>query len=173
MLQVEDAEIVGAKRFIISTAPDCFHYYVRGECSCHIQWFSSSLLMSLLKKYVCPDLNCWLNLVASCLDDENEIPLKVILCLALFSAINSFNSSPQLDQVSLLVHDFNKGSPFLPFVHTDTVLDVFIQSWQFRWGGVSFTEAMSSVHHAQYLYWYRFVMESVTSSRDVVWCCFE
>ena len=28
-------------------------------------------------------LNCWLNLVASCLDDENEIPLKVI---ALFSA---------------------------------------------------------------------------------------
>ena len=23
-------------------------------------------------------LNCWLNLVASCLDDENEIPLKVI-----------------------------------------------------------------------------------------------
>ena len=28
-------------------------------------------------------LNCWLNFVASCLDDENEIPLKVI---ALFSA---------------------------------------------------------------------------------------
>ena len=28
-------------------------------------------------------LNCWLNLVASCLDDENEIPLKVI---ASFSA---------------------------------------------------------------------------------------
>ena len=29
-------------------------------------------------------LNCWLNLVASCLDDENEIPLKVI---ASFSAL--------------------------------------------------------------------------------------
>ena len=29
-------------------------------------------------------LNCWLNLVASCLDDENEIPLKVI---ASFSAM--------------------------------------------------------------------------------------
>ena len=28
-------------------------------------------------------LNCWLNLVASCLDDENEIQLKVI---ASFSA---------------------------------------------------------------------------------------
>ena len=28
-------------------------------------------------------LNCWLNLAASCLDDENELPLKVI---ASFSA---------------------------------------------------------------------------------------
>ena len=41
-------------------------------------WFPSSLLESLLKKYVCPALNCWLNLVASCLYNENEIPLKVI-----------------------------------------------------------------------------------------------
>ena len=41
-------------------------------------WFPSSLLGSLLKKYVCPALYCWLNLVASCLDDENEILLKVI-----------------------------------------------------------------------------------------------
>ena len=48
-----------------------------------ISWFPSSLPWSLLKKYVCPALNCWLNLVASCLDDENEIPLKVI---ASFSA---------------------------------------------------------------------------------------
>ena len=46
-------------------------------------WFPSSLPCSLLKKYVCPVLNCWLNLVASCLDDDNEIPLKVI---ASFSA---------------------------------------------------------------------------------------
>ena len=46
-------------------------------------------------------LNCWLNLVASCLADENKIPLKVI---ASFSAINSFNSSPQLGHVCLLVH---------------------------------------------------------------------
>ena len=46
-------------------------------------WIRSSLPWSLLKKYVCPALNCWLNLVASCLDDENEIPLKVI---ASFSA---------------------------------------------------------------------------------------
>ena len=49
-------------------------------------------------------LNCWLNLVASCLDDDNAIPLKVIcfvLCLAFCSAINSFNSSPQLGQICL------------------------------------------------------------------------
>ena len=63
--------------------------------------------------------------MASCLDDENEIPLKVI---ASFSAINSFNSSPQLGQVCLLDHGFNKVSPFFPSVYTDTVLDGFIQS---------------------------------------------
>ena len=31
MLQVEDAELVGAKGLTISTALDCFHYWVRGE----------------------------------------------------------------------------------------------------------------------------------------------
>ena len=49
-------------------------------------------------------LNCWLNLVASCLDDENELPLKVITsfsALAFCSAINSFNSFPPLGQVCL------------------------------------------------------------------------
>ena len=98
-------------------------------------WFPSSLPWSLLKKYVCPVLNCWLNLVASCLDDENEIPLKV---KASFSASRfalpsiPFNSSPQLGHVCLLVHGFNKVSPFLPFVCTDAVLDGFIQSWQVR-----------------------------------------
>ena len=40
-------------------------------------------------------LNCWLNLVASCLDDENEIPLKVI---ASFSA-----SRFALPYISLIV----------------------------------------------------------------------
>ena len=110
-------------------------------------------------------LNCWLNLVTSCLDDENEIPLKVI---ALFSAINSFNSSPQLGDISLLVQGLNIVSPFLLFVCVDVVMDVIIQSWQFRRGGISFTEAISSCHHIQYLCWYRFLVESVSSSRDVV-----
>ena len=39
MLQVEDAEPLGAKGLNISTALDCLHYYVRGECSHHLQWF--------------------------------------------------------------------------------------------------------------------------------------
>ena len=65
-----------------------------------------------------------------------------------------------------MVHGFNKVSPFFPFVHTDTVLDGFIQSWQFR-GGVFFTDVISSVHHIQYLSWW-FLMESVASSKDVV-----
>ena len=49
-----------------------------------------------------PDvLNCWLNMVASCLGDENELPLKVkedcfVLCLTFCSAINSFKGCPQL-----------------------------------------------------------------------------
>ena len=60
-------------------------------------------------------LNCWLNLVSSCLDDENEIPLKVI---ASFSASRFALPSiplivlPQLGHVCLLVHGFNKVSIF-------------------------------------------------------------
>ena len=75
-------------------------------------------------------LNCWLNLGASCLGDENEIPLKVI---ASFSASRfSRPSIPLIAWSGLLVHGFNKVSPFLQCVHTDTVLDGFIQSWPFR-----------------------------------------
>ena len=70
-----------------------------------------------------------LNLVAICLDDENEISLNVI---ASFSP--SFNSSPQLGDICLLVQSLNKISPFLPCVCVDAVLDVIIQSWQFRRG---------------------------------------
>ena len=79
-------------------------------------------------------LNSWLNLVASCLDDENEISLKVI---------TSFSASGfALPKIPLTVfHSLVRSvfwsmvstvSQFFPFVHTDTVLDVFIQSWQFR-----------------------------------------
>ena len=45
-------------------------------------------------------LNCWLNLVASCLDDENEIPLKVI---ALLSALRFALPSIPLIVLHILV----------------------------------------------------------------------
>ena len=61
-----------------------------------------------------------------------------------------------------------KKNPFFPFMCTDAFLDVFIQSWQVRQGGVSYAEVVSSGHHLQYLCWYRFLVESVPSSRDVV-----
>ena len=48
--------------------------------------------------------NCWLNLVASCLDDENEIPLKVI---ASFSASRfALPSIPLIDLHSLVTSVF-------------------------------------------------------------------
>ena len=61
-----------------------------------------------------------------------------------------------------------KISPFLPFVCVDAVLDVIIQCWQFKRGGVSFTEVISFCYHIQYLCWYSFLVESVSSSKDVV-----
>ena len=63
---------------------DCFRNYVRGKCLCHLHWFP---LVSLVSNRVSLEekclssfevLNYLLNLVASCLDDENEISLKVI-----------------------------------------------------------------------------------------------
>ena len=53
-------------------------------------------------------LNCLLNLVVNCFDNENELPLKVIDSLSVSRFINSFNSSPQLGQVCLLVHGLKK-----------------------------------------------------------------
>ena len=86
-------------------------------------------------------LSCWLNLVASCLDDENEIPLKVI---ASFSAsrfalpsiplivLHSLVRSVFWSMVSTQFFVCFLFHIFLPCVHINTVLDVFIQSWQFR-----------------------------------------
>ena len=86
-------------------------------------------------------LNCWLNLVVSCLDYANELPLTVIASFsASRSAINSFNGSPQLGDICLLVQGLNKISPFLPFVCVDAVLDVnsvlaFEARWNLFYGG--------------------------------------
>ena len=62
-----------------------------------------------------------------CLDDENELPLKVIasFSVSMFcSAINYFNSSPQLDDICLRVQRLNKISQCMPSVCVDVVLDV-------------------------------------------------
>ena len=96
-------------------------------------WFPSSLPWFLLEEVCLPSfevLNCWLNLVASCLDDENEIPLKV---MASFSASHfALPSIPLIVLYSLVRSVFwsmvSTKSPFVPFVHTDAVLDGFIQS---------------------------------------------
>ena len=66
-------------------------------------------------------VNCWLNLVASCLDDENEIPLKVI---ASFSASRfALPSIPLIvGDICLLVQCLNRISPFLPLVCVDVII---------------------------------------------------
>ena len=73
--------------------------------------------------------------------------------------------------ICLLVHVLNKISSFFPFMLTYAFPEVSIQSLQFWRGAVSFAEAVSSGHHVQYLCWYRFLVKSVSSGRDVVRCC--
>ena len=111
-----------------------------------------------------------LNLAAICLDDENELPLKVI---ASFSASRfALPLIPLMVLHSLVTSVFwfkvSTKSQCLPFVCVDAVLDVIIQSCQFRLCVISFTEVTLSCHHIQYLCWYRFLVESGSSSRDVV-----
>ena len=97
------------------------------------------LLVSLVTTLVSLEEVCLpsfevLNLVASCLDDENEIPLKVIVSFS--ASCFALPSIPLIVLHSLVRPVFwsmvSTKSPFLPFVHTDTVLDGFIKSWQFR-----------------------------------------
>ena len=84
---MEDVEFVWAIGLTIPTALDCSPHYIRGECLCQDFLFVSLVSNRVSLEEVClPSfdmLNCWLNLVSIFLDDENEIPLKVI---ALFSA---------------------------------------------------------------------------------------
>ena len=87
-----------------------------------------------------------------------------VLCREFCSAVNSFDSSPPLGKICLLVHVLNKISPFFPFMLTDAFLDVFLQSWQFSRGMVSFVEVVSSGHHIQYLYWYKFLVFPISAS---------
>ena len=116
-------------------------------------------------------LNCLLNLAASCLDDENEIPLKIALFSAVrfCFAVNSFDSSSQLGNIYLIVHVLNKISPFFCGLCSQMRFWMFL----FRRVAISYSEVVSSGHHVQYLCWCRFLVEPVSSSRDMVRRCFE
>ena len=124
-------------------------------------------------------LNCWLILAAICLDDATELPLKVIASFS--SSRFALPSIPLMFLHSLVASLFwsKVSTKSLNFCLLCAVLDVIIQSWQFRRGEISFTAVITSNisagtgffyggHHIQYLRWYRFLVESVSSSRDVV-----
>ena len=101
-------------------------------------------------------LNCWLNLVASCLDDENEIPLKLI---ASFSASRFALSSFPLIVLHSLVR-----SVFCSMVSTKSLH--FFPVCAYRYGsGCLYSILAVQVRCGL---WYRFLMESVMSSR--MWC---
>ena len=70
-------------------------------------------------------LNCWLNLVASCLDDENEIPLKVI---ASFSA-----SRFALPSIPLIVLHSLVTSVFWSMVSTKSLHCCRLCTWMRFW----------------------------------------
>ena len=116
-------------------------------------------------------LNCWLYLVASCLDDENEIPLKVI------SSFSASRFTPP--SIPLIVFHSLVTSVFWSMVSTKYPhfcrLCTQMRFWMalFNLGnsgevGSLLRMTISSVHHVQYLCWYSFLMEFVASSRDVV-----
>ena len=141
MLQVEDAEFVGPKALLFLQLLIVFIT----KSVVNVRTISNGFLLVplvttlvSLEEVCLPSfevLNCWSNLVASCLDDENEIPLKVIVS---FSASRfALPSIPLIVLHSLVTSVFwsmvsTKSLHFFPFVHTDAVVDGFIQSWQFR-----------------------------------------
>ena len=82
--------------------------------------------------------------MASCLDDENEKPLKVI---TYFSASRfALPSIPLRVLHSLVMSAFwsmvSTVSPFFPYVHADAVLDDLFHLCSS--GGASFTEVITS-----------------------------
>ena len=54
-------------------------------------------------------------------------------------ALSSIPFSVFHSLISVLVHGLNTISPSFPFMYPDAVRDVFIQSWQFRRSGFSFS----------------------------------
>ena len=100
---MENAEFVGAKCLTISTALYCSRNYVHGECLCHLHWFPLVTNRVSLEEECLPSfevLNCFFNLAASCLDNENKIRLKLI---ASFSVVRFALSSIPLIVLHSLV----------------------------------------------------------------------
>ena len=112
-------------------------------------------------------LNCLLNLAASCVDDENEIPLKEI---ASFSTVRfALPSIPLIVLHSLVI------SVLWSMFSTKSLhfcrLCSQIHFWMSLFSLGSSGEVRSLLRRSsriQYLCWYRFLVESVSSSRDVV-----
>ena len=115
MLQVEDAEFVGAKGIFLHLLIAFITRSVVNVLTISNGFLLVFLVTTLvsLEEVCLPSfevLNCWLNLVASCLDDENEIPLKVI---ASFSA-----SRFALPSIPLIVLHSMVASVFWSMVST-------------------------------------------------------
>ena len=54
-------------------------------------------------------LNCWLNMAASCFDDENELPFKVIASLSASTAWWHLSSGPRSQQnISILAFSMSR-----------------------------------------------------------------
>ena len=119
MLQVEDAELVGAKALLFLQLLIAFitRFMVNVRAiSNGFLWVSLVTTRVSLEDVCLPSfevLNCWFNLMASCLDDENEIILKVIASFT----VSRFALPPSTGQVGLgvvgswLSNRTNAGSP--------------------------------------------------------------
>ena len=106
-------------------------------------------------------LNCWLNVVASCLDDENEIPLKGI---ALFSA-----SRFALPSISLIVLHSVVRSVFWSMVSTQSLyfsrLCTQIRFWMSLFNLGSSGEVGSLLRRSYHL----FITSSISAGTGSSW----
>ena len=110
----------------------------------------SPITNGLFLKEVCLPNFEMLNLMASCLDDENEISLKAI---SLFSALHF-----ALPSIPFIVLHSLVRSVFWSMVSTKSLnlFSLYTQmrfwvAWQFRRDVVSFAEVISPGHRVQYL----------------------
>ena len=126
---------------------------------------------------MCPALKCWLNLAASCLDDENEIPLKAI---SSFSAVCFV-----LPSIPLIVLHSLVRYVFWSMVSTQSLhfgrLCTYMRFWMYLFSLDSSGEVGSLLRRSSRLIitssisedTCSFPVEYVASSRDVVRYCFE